>query len=131
MIVVDTSALAAVLFDEPERTRFISVLAMADAPRLSAATLVEIGIVIQARKSDAGVSELDLLLNRSGTVIETVDDKQAALARHAFRLYGKGRHPAGLNFGDCFTYALAKTTGFPVLAKGSDFARTDIAVVEF
>ena len=95
-------------------------------PRLSAASFVEIGIIVQARKSDAGMSELDLLLRRAGFVVEPVDAEQALLARDAFRVYGKGRHPAGLNFGDCFSYALAKAKGMVLLAKGDEFARTNV-----
>lgn len=129
MIVVDSSALCAILFDEPERLAFNTKLDGTSAPRLSAAGLVEISIVIQSRLSDAGIRELDLLLLHVGVQIEPVDSAQAAHAREAFRLFGKGRHPAGLNFGDCFTYALAKVTGYPVLAKGAEFARTDIEVV--
>jgi len=125
MIVVDTSALAAVLFDEPERAQFNVHIANLET-LLSVATFVEASIILQARKSDAGVNELDLLLRQSRTVLVPVDLEQAALARHAFRVYGKGRHPAALNFGDCFTYALAKSKGLPVLAKGDDFARTDV-----
>ena len=129
MIVVDTSALCAIFFDETERPKFNALLAATAEPRLSAAMLVEAGIVITARKGDGGGRDLDLLILNARMRIEPVDSIQAALAREGFRHFGKGRHPAGLNFGDCFTYALAKTTGFPVLAKGPEFSRTDIDVV--
>ena len=126
MMVLDTSALAAILFNEPERAQFNLLIATAGRSLLSAATYVEAIIVVQARKSDAGVSELDLLLRQARTTVEPVDLEQATLARHAFRVYGKGRHPAALNFGDCFTYALAKSKGLAILAKGQEFARTDV-----
>lgn len=125
-MVLDTSALTAILLDEPERRAFAEAIE-ADPRRLvSAATVVEAGIVIEARMGEAAGLELDLLLNRAGVSIVPVDPDQAELAREAWRTFGKGRHPAGLNLGDCFTYALAVATSEPVLFKGDDFARTPI-----
>lgn len=100
-----------------------------DAPRrfMSAATILELSIVIEARLGDAGAAELDLWLHKAGVEIVPVDSDQIAIARRAWRHFGKGRHPAGLNYGDCFSYALAKTRGEPLLFKGDDFSRTDIA----
>jgi len=95
--------------------------------RLSAANLLEAAIVIEARKGEAGSRELDLLMYRSGIEIVAVDRDQVETARLAWRRFGKGRHPAALNYGDCFAYALAKTRGLPLLFRGDDFARTDIA----
>jgi ribonuclease VapC len=129
VIVIDSSALCAILFLEPEAQKFADAIQAAGSPKFSAANLVETSIVIQSRKGDTGIREFDHQLVRGRIEIVPVDSAQAHIARDAFRLYGKGRHPAGLNFGDCFTYALAKITGFPVLAKGPEFARTDIEVV--
>ena len=129
-MVIDSSALVAILFDEPERHRF-DTLIQADRVRLiSAATLVEISIVIDSRKRDAGVRELDLFLNRAGVETIPVTPEQAQLARRAYRDFGKGRHPARLNFGDCFAYALAKITGEPLLCKGIEFAKTDLHLAD-
>lgn len=126
-MVIDTSALLAILWDEPERRTFIEKIEAADARLLSAASLVETSIVIEARHGAEGVKLLDLFLDRAGIEIAPVDDEQAREARLAFSRYGKGRHAAGLNFGDCFAYALAITSGEPLLFKGRDFAATDIA----
>jgi len=125
-MVVDTSALAAILFDEPER-RWFNERIEADPTRLiSAATLLESGIVIEGRSGEAGGRELDLLVHRAGFEIVPVDADQVEIARAAYRRFGRGNHPAALNFGDCFAYALAKSTGEPLLFKGDDFARTDL-----
>ena len=125
-MVVDTSALLAVLLDEPERDRFIALLADAEDPLISAATLVEASIVMQAKTGDDGVGDLDELLAAAAVRCVAVDSAQANLARDAFARFGKRRAPAGLNFGDCFSYALARATDRPLLFKGSDFSRTDV-----
>ena len=125
-MVIDTSALVAILLDEPERRAFNEKIE-ADPRRLvSAVTFVEAALVIEARVGEAGGRELDLFLHRANVETVPVDADQAEIARRAFRRYGRGRHPAGLNFGDCFAYALVKTTGEPLLFKGDDFGRTDI-----
>ena len=104
----------------------------ADANRLvSAATVVEAGLVIEARYGSAGGRELDLLIAKASLSIEAVSPQQAEVAREAWRRYGKGRHAAGLNFGDCFSYALARVTGEPLLFKGDDFTHTDITPVDY
>jgi ribonuclease VapC len=126
-MVVDTSALVAVLIGEPERDVFIDALSDAEDPLISAATLVEASIVMQAKTGDAGVADLDELLAAAGVRCVAVDSTQAQLARDAYARFGKGRATAGLNFGDCFAYALARATGRPLLYKGSDFGRTDVA----
>ncbi len=126
---LDTSALLAVLFGESERDEFIALLGDADDALISAATLVEASIVMQARTGDAGVDDLDKLLAATAARCVAVDEAQAQLAREAFRRYGKGRGPAGLNFGDCFAYALAKATDRPLLCKGEHFTRTDVRPV--
>ncbi len=125
-MVVDTSALLAVLLDEPERDRFIALLAEARDPLISAATLLEASIVMRTRKGHDGVTRLDALLARAGVRPVAFDADQASLAREAFVRFGKGQHPAGLNFGDCFAYALAKAHDRPLLFKGDDFVRTDV-----
>ena len=93
---------------------------------MSAASVLESSIVVEARYGDVGGRELDLLMFHGGFDVVAVDLEQLKLARQAFRRFGKGRHPAGLNFGDCFSYALAKATGEPLLSKGNDFRRTDV-----
>ena len=125
-MVIDTSAIVAIAFNEPEAETFEQKVV--DAPRrfLSAATLLELTIVIEARLGEAGTAELDLWLHKAGVEIVSVDAEQIAAARRAWRSYGKGRHPAGLNYGDCFSYALAKARSEPLLFKGDDFSRTDI-----
>lgn len=125
-MVVDTSALLAVLLGEPERDPFIAVLADAQDPLISAATLVESSIVMRAKTGDHGVADLDDLLAAAAVRCVAVDDLQAHLARDAFARFGKGRAVAGLNFGDCFSYALARATDRPLLFKGDDFRRTDV-----
>jgi ribonuclease VapC len=126
-VVLDTSALLAILFDEPERERYVALLASADDPVVSAATLVEASIVMLARTGQEGVADLDDLLAAAGIRCVAVDLAQARVAREAFARFGKGRDPAGLNYGDCFAYALARETGRPLLFKGDDFGKTDVA----
>ncbi|MEY9626300.1 type II toxin-antitoxin system VapC family toxin [Sinorhizobium fredii] len=125
-MVIDTSAVVAIAFNEPEGETYEEKVV--DAPRrfMSAATVLELAIVIEARLGEAGAAELDLWLHKAGVEIVAVDAEQIAVARRAWRSYGKGRHPAGLNYGDCFSYALAKSRSEPLLYKGDDFSRTDI-----
>ena len=125
-MVIDTSAIVAIAFNEPEAEAFEAKIV--DAPRryMSAASVLELAMVIEARLGEAGSAELDLWLHKAGVEIVPVDTDQVAIARRAWRNYGKGRHPAGLNYGDCFSYALAKTREEPLLFKGDDFSRTDI-----
>jgi ribonuclease VapC len=127
-VVIDTSAFVAVLLGEPERDRFIELLADAEDPLISAATLVETSIVMLAKTGPDGVSDLDELLAAAAVRCIAVDSAQAALARKAFAQFGRGRAPAGLNYGDCFAYALARATERPLLFKGDDFTHTDIAI---
>jgi ribonuclease VapC len=125
-MVIDSSAVIAILLDEPER-RALNEKIEADQTRLvSVVSYVEAALVIESRLGEAGGRELDLLLHRAEVELTPVDLDQAEIARDAFRRFGRGRHPAALNFGDCFAYALAKTTGEPLLFKGNDFSRTDI-----
>lgn len=125
-MVLDTSALLAILCDEPERRSFNEAIEAADERELSAAGLVETAIVLEHRFGPEGVRDLDLFITRAQIGIAPVDSDQAHAARAAYARFGKGRHAAGLNFGDCFAYALAKTRGDCLLFKGLDFARTDI-----
>jgi len=125
-MVIDTSALAAILLDEPERRAFNEKIEADPVRLISAVSFVETALVIETRVGEAGGREFDLFLHRAGIKIATVDGDQAEIARRAFRQYGRGRHPAGLTFGDCFAYALVKTTGEPLLFKGDDFTRTDV-----
>lgn len=123
---IDTSALVALLGMEPEAARLAQAIE-GDAVRLlSAATLLESSIVLESRQGEAAVRELDLLLAKAGVQIEPVTAEQAEVARQAWRRFGKGRHGAGLNFGDCFSYALSRVTGEALLFKGKDFPQTDV-----
>ena len=122
-MIVDTSALIAVLRREPEADRFIDLLLAASEARISAGTLLELRIVAER---DGGSEELAALLATLGVEVVPVDARQVDLALEGFRRFGKGRHPAGLNFGDLFAYALAQVLGEPLLFKGDDFAQTDI-----
>lgn len=127
-MVIDTSALAAIFFREPERQSFVATI-LADArPLVSAATILETGMVVEARQGEAAGREFDLFVVRAALQIVPFDAEQAEIARSAWRKYGKGRHPAALNLGDCFSYALAKSTDEPLLAKGTDFASTDVVL---
>lgn len=128
MIVIDTSALAAVVFAEPERGDFLQVIAQAGHVLISTPTLLETRMVVHGRRGERAVVLLDDLLRQP--VFETVapGEAESSAAYAAFVAYGKGSgHPAGLNFGDVFSYALAKVRGLPLLYKGRDFAETDIA----
>lgn len=127
-MVIDTSALVAMLGDEPEAERF-EVAVEADPVRLmSTASYLETAIVIETRFGEPGGRELDLWLHRATVDLVAVDIDQADTARLAYRTYGKGRHRASLNYGDCFSYALAKISGEPLLCKGADFEHTDVAI---
>jgi ribonuclease VapC len=125
-MVVDTSALVAILTGEPERARFIASLEAADSVRLSAGTLLETSILIESRYGAEGLRDLDLFLATAGAEVVPVDSDQVIVARRAYSRFGKGRHQARLNFGDCFAYALAITRAEPLLFKGDDFIHTDV-----
>lgn len=125
-MVIDSSALLAVLLGEPDGPRVAAAIEAGSPRLLSAANLLEASIVIESRKGEAGGRELDLLLYRAGIQVEPVDRDQAELARVAWRRFGKGQHPAALNYGDCFAYALATSRQLPLLFCGEDFARTDV-----
>jgi ribonuclease VapC len=125
-MVIDTSALLAVLLGEAEAKTFAEAIA-SDATRLlSAVSAVEAAIVIEARKGPDGARELDLLLERTGTQIVPFNEAHFKVAREAWRRFGKGRHTAGLNLGDCCAYALSVSAREPLLFKGGDFSKTDV-----
>jgi ribonuclease VapC len=126
-VIVDTSALIAILYDEPEAVACLKAIYAAHSRRISAASFLEAGIIIDSARSPVPSRRLDDLLRQAGVTIEPVTEEQARIARAAYRDYGRGSgHPARLNFGDCFAYALARATGEPLLFKGDDFAHTDI-----
>src|SRR5689334_6388647 len=128
-MVLDTSALLALLLDEPEAEAFRAAVEEDTTRLVSAATLFETAVVIETRKGEPGGHELDVLVHKAEVVVVPVDPEQVSEARRAYRRFGKGRHPAALNFGDVFAYALARTSGEPLLFKGDDFAKTDIGRV--
>ena len=125
-MIVDTSALVAVLYGEPEARGFVERIRAADVCRISVANHVELSMVVESQLGPNGTRQADAFLRRAGFVIEPVTIEQGDLARQAFLDFGKGWHKAGLNFGDCFAYALARATGEALLFKGDDFALTDI-----
>lgn len=124
-MVIDTSALIAILEHEPERQTFLESIEVADTRRMSVVNFVEASMVAESRRGPAGVAELDRFLRSAEIELKSVDVEQGHAARIAFSRFGKGRHRAGLNYGDCFAYALAKVLGEPLLCKGVDFAQTD------
>ena len=127
-MIIDTSAIIAILRDEPEAPSFANAIAGAVTRRISAVNYVEAGAVIDASRDPVASRRFDDLFRAAELVIEPVTESQARIAREAYRDFGKGSgHPAALNFGDCFTYALAKSAGEPLLFKGDDFTRTDLA----
>jgi len=126
MMVIDSSAILAILNDEPERRSFNEAIEQTDACLISVVSFVETSMVLEARKGYEGVRDFDLFVAQAGMELTDVDMEQARLAREAFCQFGKGRHAASLNFGDCFSYALAKATGLPLLFKGNDFSLTDL-----
>ena len=125
-MIQDTSALLAVLFDEPDADYFERVIASATTCRMSAANHLEAAIVVESRMGDEGGRQLDNFVETAEIEIMPVTPEQTQTARLAWRRYGKGNHPAGLNFGDCFAYALAEAAREPLLFKGEDFTLTDI-----
>ena len=129
-MVIDASALLAILLDEPERRGYNELIEASGKRFLSAASLVEAGMVLEVRGGEAAGRELDLFLHRAKFEVVPLDADRAEIARTAFRRYGKGRHSAGLNFGDCLAYAAAKATGEPLLFKGGDFSKTDIPAAD-
>jgi ribonuclease VapC len=126
-VVLDTSALLALLGGGEQASRLVEALEAADTIRISAATVVEAGIACEVRWGEIGGRELDLLLHRLGADVVAVTDEHAELARDGYRRFGGRHHPAGLTFGDCFAYALAVSLEEPLLFTGENFAHTDVA----
>lgn len=129
MIVVDTSALIAILDKEPDAARYAEAIAEADTPLISAATLLELHIVMLNRHGARAAQLVARLIQDAAFQIENFTAQHVELAREAYARFGKGRNTAGLNYGDCFSYALAKATGLPLLFKGRDFSQTDLVAV--
>ena len=129
-MIIDTSAIVAILFNEDDAQIYAEAISRADSCRVSAATFVETAIVVESQTKNNGSRQLDAFISQAGITIEPVTEDQAHIARQAFTDFGKGRHPAGLNYGDCFSYALSKATREPLLFKGKDFAKTDLSVAD-
>ena len=129
-MIIDTSAIIAILFNEEDAASFAQAIIRAESRRMSAATFVETAIVVETQTKSSGGRQLDAFLRHARIAIEPVTEEHAHLATQAFIDYGKGRHPAALNYGDCFSYALAKASGEPLLFKGRDFAKTDLLAAE-
>ena len=127
-MIVDSSALIAIIRNEPEGARCKSALIAAPSVRLSSANLVEAYMVVDRSDNPNAPDEFEFLLSEFAVVIEPVTETQARLARRAYQRFGKRRHPADLNYGDCFAYALAQETGEPLLFVGNDFGQTDIGI---
>lgn len=126
-MIVDTSAILAILFAEDDAARYADAIAQADMRLISAANYLEAGIVVDNQISAAAGRQLDALISRAEIRIEAVTREHADIARQAYLDFGKGHHAARLNFGDCFAYALSKATGLPLLFQGNDFTKTDLA----
>ena len=125
-MILDTSAMVAILYREPEAAEFTRLIHDADVCRISVANYVELSMVVESQLGPEAGRQAEAFLRRAGIVIEPITVAHGEIARQAFLDFGKGRHKAGLNFGDCFAYALAKATGEPLLFKGEDFGKTDI-----
>ena len=125
-MILDTSAMVAILYREPEASVFVQLIHDADFCRISVATYVELSMVIENQLGPEGMRQAEAFFRRAGVVIEPVTVDHGELARQAFLDFGKGRHKASLNYGDCFSYTLAKATGESLLFKGNDFSQTDI-----
>lgn len=125
-MVIDTSTVIAILFGEGDAERYSTAIDIDPTRLMSAASVLEACLVVERELGEEGNRELDLLLLKIGIETIAFNETQLQVARHAFRQYGKGRHPAGLNFGDCFSYALSRTSGEPLLFKGDDFSKTDV-----
>jgi ribonuclease VapC len=125
-MVIDTSALVAILDNDADARRYADAIAAAPVRLVSAATLLEASIVLVARHGEEALADLDQLLRDAEAEVVPVTEEHARLARQGFLQFGKGRHPARLNYGDCFAYALAKASSEPLLFKGNDFVHTDV-----
>ncbi len=129
-MVIDTSAILAILQREPERRSFVEAIESADSTRMSVASFVESSIVIESRYGAEGLRDLDRFISRASIELIPVDKEQGQLARSAFSRFGQERHRACLNYGDCFSYAAAISLGEPLLCKGDDFIHTDVPIFD-
>ena len=125
-MIIDTSAICAILFEEPDARHYAEAIAQADECRMSAGSLLETSMVVESRNGLVAGDQLDALIEKEAIEIVPVTAQQVAVARRAWREFGKGNHPAGLNLGDCLAYALSETTREPLLFKGQDFTQTDV-----
>ena len=125
-MIIDTSALMAIVRQEPDAERYARAIESAAVRRMSASTLVELSLVVEGQLGADAMRQTHVLLRSSDILIEPFTEQQARIAHQAFCDFGKGKHPAGLNFGDCFAYALAKDMREPLLFKGDDFSQTDV-----
>jgi ribonuclease VapC len=130
-MIIDSSALVAILLKEPEALRLTTAIAQSSVCRLPASCFLEASMILLGRREEDSLRDMDLYVARSRMEIAPFTETQARVAREAFERYGKGRHPAKLNFGDCMAYALARESGEELLFKGTDFALTDIAVAPY
>jgi ribonuclease VapC len=130
-MIADSSALLAILFEEPEESRMTMAILASTSRSISAATLLEAAMVFEGQVGPRGAVELDALVGSLGLQVLPFTATQAVIARQAFRSYGKGKHPARLNFGDCMAYALAKERGEPLMFKGADFPQTDVGIATY
>ncbi|MDW9844132.1 PIN domain-containing protein [Sinorhizobium meliloti] len=128
-MIVDTSALVAILYREPQAASFVNYIHDAETTRISVANYIELSMVVESQLGPDGMRQAEAFFRRAGIIVEPVTLEHGELARQAFLDFGKGRHKAGLNFGDCFAYALAKASGEPLLFKGNDFSQTDVLTV--
>jgi ribonuclease VapC len=128
-MVIDTSAVLAILQGKAERRSFVEAIESADSIRMSVASFVESSIVIESRYGAEGLRDLDRFISRASIEVIRVDKELGQLARSAFSRFGKGRHRAGLNYGDCFSYAAAIHLGEPLMCKGDDFIHTDVPIL--
>jgi len=127
-LILDTSAILAIVFREPEQDEFLRKIGAAPTVGVGVPTLVETTIILAARLGEQGRRLLSLMIERAGVVVISFDPPHSQLAIEAWLRFGRGRHPAGLNFGDCLAYATARLAGRPLLCKGDDFSKTDLAL---
>jgi ribonuclease VapC len=125
-VILDSSAIVAILFEEPEAVALAGAIRQADAMAIAAPTILEAAVVVEGRALPGIADQLDALLGAIGPEVVPFTAEHARIAREGWRRFGKGRHPAGLNLGDCFAYALARSRGEPLLFKGDDFSKTDV-----
>lgn len=129
-MILDTSCILAILRNEDDAQIFAEKIQQADVCRISAPSFVELGMVLEGTAGDTGILACDIFFRENEILVEPFTEEHALAARHGFSKYGKGRHPAGLNLGDCFSYGLAKVTGESLLFKGNDFRKTDVTPAE-